>query len=200
MSDNQQDIPDLFDGIDVDKIGLSPYLGPETGSFVNPPQEPHGDSSPCSALLQATDPHDLSGTSYLHSFQFNPLQELYGDSQPPCNEPMPVVSPQNPDNVSFFQPQSFSSRQGSREEATHESLPRRQHSKPLRSLLPKPPGNNATSPQPARYDNSPSSISCSSSSPCIPRVTFITSSFSHKFVRVRVLSRYLPIHYWLSNS
>ncbi|KAM5517787.1 hypothetical protein FOXYSP1_08572 [Fusarium oxysporum f. sp. phaseoli] len=64
---------------------------------------------------------------------------------------MPVVSPRNPDNVSFFQPQSFSSRQGSREEATHESLPRRQHSKPLRSLLPKPPGNNATSPQPASY-------------------------------------------------
>ncbi|KAH7207197.1 hypothetical protein DER44DRAFT_364842 [Fusarium oxysporum] len=65
---------------------------------------------------------------------------------------MPVVSPRNPDNISFFQPQFFSSHQGSREEATHESLPRRQHSKPLRRfLLPKPPRNNTTSPQPASY-------------------------------------------------
>ncbi|KAH7166783.1 hypothetical protein DER46DRAFT_264167 [Fusarium sp. MPI-SDFR-AT-0072] len=130
---------------------LCPCLYSVPGPFVNPPQEPHGDSSPCRALPQDINPQCLGSTSSLHFIHFNTIQESYTDLQPSSNEPMQVVSVWNLNGFSFLQPESFISHQRSHEEATRESLPRRQHSESLRRSSPKPLGNNATSPQPASY-------------------------------------------------
>ncbi|KAI3581957.1 hypothetical protein IWW34DRAFT_729899 [Fusarium oxysporum f. sp. albedinis] len=134
---------------------LCPCLYWVSGLLVNPPQDLHGDSSPCWTLPRDIDPQGLGGTSSSHSIQFNTNQESYTDLQPSSNEPMQVVSVWNLNGFSFLQPEPFISHQRSAEDATRESLPHRQHSKPLRSLFTILPSNNATSPQPARYENSP---------------------------------------------
>ncbi|CZR36098.1 uncharacterized protein FPRO_03642 [Fusarium proliferatum ET1] len=151
----------IFSGIEYDETALDAAVYPEwVQSFVNAPQEPHGDSSLCSVcsdLQQTIDPHDLCGS---FSFHFNPPQDPYDDPQPLCIEPLDAVSPRNPDGVLQAQPEPFSLHQRSREGETHESLPRRQRSEPLQRSLSVSPGHNAASSQPARYHNMSCSISC----------------------------------------
>lgn len=153
MSYNQQYPQDHFTDIDVDKISVTAYLGSETGPSVNPPQEPHGASQLCRDLPQDIDHPGLGGTTYSHFIQSNTEQESYTYLLPSSDEPRQVVSVSNLCGFSILQSEPFIS-QRSREEATRESHPHRQHSKPLRSLFTILPSNDAPSPQPAGYENS----------------------------------------------